>query len=91
MKEAISKYTALEVLHVVGPEREEPGERCPSSVRCQDVGSSAPPCWFVRAAAGVGGGASSGAPGAVCSRLLKEKGSLVGTGGFCLGEVCTWG
>lgn len=56
MKEAISKYTALEVLHVVGPEREEPGDRCPSSVRCKDVGSSALPCWLVRAAAGVGGG-----------------------------------
>lgn len=55
MTEAISKYTALEVLHVVGPEREEPDERCPSSVRCQDVGSSALPCWLVRAVAGVGG------------------------------------
>lgn len=29
MKEAISKYTALEVLHVIGPRRKEKGERCP--------------------------------------------------------------
>lgn len=75
MKEAISKYTALEVLHVVGPKREEePGDRCPSrGARRQDVGSPAPPCWLVRAAAG----ASSGAPGPACSWLWKESGSLL--------------
>lgn len=33
MQEAISKYTALEVLHVVGPPREETRDRRPEPAR----------------------------------------------------------
>lgn len=39
MKEAISKYTALEMLHVVGPEKEGPARDARASVRCQDIGA----------------------------------------------------
>lgn len=69
MKEAISKYTALEVLHVVGPEgssqREAPGGR-------SRVG------WRSRC------GSKRGAL-EHRSRVLEEKGSLGGfrLGGVC--------
>ena len=63
MKEAISKYTALEVLHVVAPEREETGKTLePRETPGQDVGGSAPPCRLVRAA----GEASAPAPAHRC-------------------------
>lgn len=92
MKEAISKYTALEVLHTVGPrgrrrrEATEPGE------------TPEPGCWrlcpAVLAGKGFGGAASSGALEAVCSWMLrgtKPPSPTPGWGMGCvgLGEVCT--
>lgn len=73
-KEAISKYTALEVLHIVGPEREDEARDAQTSGRRQDFRSSSAPRWVVRAA----GKVSSRALGAARSWVRKEK----GTGGL---------
>lgn len=74
-KEAISKYTALEVLHIVGPEREDEARDAQTSGRRQDFGSSSAPWWVVR----VAGKVSSRALGAARSWVRKEK----GTGAWC--------
>ena len=50
MKEAISKYTALEMRHVVGPRGRDPSRDTRASVRCQGVGSSAASRWWVTVA-----------------------------------------
>lgn len=86
MKEAISKYTALEVLHIMGPKREEAGRRRePAWGTGQGGGGSAPPCQLVRAAAG----GKLRAPG---TGLLTDAGGKPRTGpamgGSWLGEVC---
>lgn len=73
MKEAISKYTALEVLHVVGPEGRS---------RREAPDAATPPGWTeepLRERAERG--ALEHRP-----RVSEEKGSL---GGFRRGGVCT--
>ena len=87
MKEAISKYTALEVLHVVVPKREERGKTLePRETPGQDVEDSGPPCRLVRAARE----ASSPGPGAGLLTGVEGKGHTAwAMGGFWLGEVCT--
>ena len=63
MQEAISKYTALEVLHVVGPGGKKRARLSNHhGMLGQDVGGFALPWQLVRAA----GEASSWAPGAAC-------------------------
>lgn len=78
MKEAISKYTALEVLHVVGPEGRS---------RREAPDAATQPCWTAldrvgpRSRCGSERGALEHRP-----RVSEEKGSL---GGFRQGGVCT--
>lgn len=57
MKEAISKYTALEMRHVVGPRGRDLPRDAGTSAKHQDDGNSAVPCWLVMVAGGRAPGA----------------------------------